>query len=162
RAEDELGDAVGATQRIEALQGAATRVPDVARERVRAARRVDRSAEATQRLREFLATRPGDGASLSLLAELLADQGEVKPGEALRGALRLSPVDNDVRLRLAELLAANGRTEESDQLFHEAEQICPDEADVHERKGRALLYAGRKEAALAAFERSLQLRPQNP
>src|SRR5262249_53586815 len=98
-----------------------------------------------------------------LLAELLADQGEVKPAvEALRGALRLSPVDNDVRLRLAELLAANGRTEESDQLFHEAEQICPDEADVHERKGRALLYAGRKEAALAAFERSLQLRPQNP
>ena len=31
-----------------------------------------------------------------------------------------------------------------------------------ERKGRALLYAGRKELALEALERSLMLRPQNP
>jgi tetratricopeptide (TPR) repeat protein len=163
RAEDELGDAVAATQRIEALQGPSMRVPDVARERVRAARRVDRNAEATQRLRQFLATRPGDGASLSLLAELLADQGEVEQAaDALRGALRLSPTDNDVRLRLAELLAANGRADQSDRLFREAELLCPDEADVFERKGRALLYAGRKEAALTAFERALQLRPQNP
>lgn len=163
RAEDDLGDAVAATQRIEALQGRPSRVPDVARERVRAARRVDRNVEASQRLREFLVTRPGDGASLSLLAELLADQGEVdQAADALRRALKLSPTDNDVRLRLAELLAANGRAEESDRLFGEAERLCPDEAEVHERRGRALLYAGRKEPALAAFERALQLRPQNP
>jgi cytochrome c-type biogenesis protein CcmH/NrfG len=137
RAEDDLGDAVAATQRIESLPAVTARVPDVARERVRAARRVDRNAEATQRLREFLATRPGDGASLSLLAELLADQGEVgKAADALRGALKLSPTDNEVRLRLAELLASNGRAEESDRLFQEAEQLCPDDADVHERRGR--------------------------
>ena len=163
RADDELGDAVASTQRIEAIRPPATRVPEVARERVRASRRVDRNAEAVQRLREFLATRPGDGASLSLLAELLADQGEVdKAADALRSALRLAPPDNDVRLRLAELLAANGRAEDSDRLFHEAELLCPDDPDVHERRGRALLYAGRKDAALTAFERSLQLRPQNP
>ncbi|MGA9523971.1 MAG: DUF3857 domain-containing protein, partial [Myxococcaceae bacterium] len=34
--------------------------------------------------------------------------------------------------------------------------------EVHEREGRALLRAGKRDEAMAAFERSLQLRPQNP
>ncbi|MGZ5957070.1 MAG: DUF3857 domain-containing protein [Myxococcaceae bacterium] len=163
RAEDDLGDSVSATERIEALPPSTWRVPDAARERVRAARRLDRSDEAIQRLRALLDARPGDGSSLSLLAEMLADHGDVGGAvEALRKALRLSPTSNDVRLRLAELLASNGRLEEGLAVFSAAEALCPDDADVAERKGRALLYAGRKELALEALERSLMLRPQNP
>src|SRR5262249_27582449 len=102
-------------------------------------------------------------ASLSLLAELLADRGDVAgAAEALRKALRLSPTSNDTRLRLAELLSSNGRLEEGLALFADAEALCPDDADVFERKGRALLYADRKDAALEALEHSLVLRPQNP
>ncbi len=163
RAEDDLGDGVSATRRIEALPASAWRVPEAGRERVRSARRLDRSDEALGRLRSVLEARPGDGASLSLLAEMLADRGDVAgAADALRKALRLSPTSNDVRLRLAELLASNGRLDEGLALFSEAETLCPDEPEVFERKGRALLYAGRKAAALEALERSLVLRPQNP
>src|SRR5262249_43884690 len=82
--------------------------------------------------------------------------------DALRTALRLSPTSNDVRLRLAELLASNEKLEDGLALFAEAEALCPDDPELFERKGRTLLYAGRKEPALAALERSLTLRPQNP
>ena len=163
RAEDDLGDSVAATQRIEGLPRSTWRVPEAGRERVRSARRLDRSDEALERLQGVLEARPGDGASLSLLAEILADRADVAgAADALRRALRLSPTSNDVRLRLAELLASNGRLEEGLALFSEAETLCPDEPEVFERKGRTLLYAGRKDAALAALERSLVLRPQNP
>ena len=163
RAEDDLGDGVSATERIEGLPSSTWRVPEAGRERVRTARRLDRSDEALQRLRGVLDARPGDGSSLSLLAELLADHGDVTGAAgALHEALRLSPTSNDVRLRLAELLASNGRLDEGLALFAEAEALCPDDADVFERKGRALLYGGRKELALEALERSLMLRPQNP
>jgi hypothetical protein len=65
-------------------------------------------------------------------------------------------------LRLAELLASNEKLEEGLALFADAEALCPDDPEVFERKGRTLLYAGRKEPALAALEHSLVLRPQNP
>ena len=163
RAEDDLGDSVSATQRIEGLPPSAWRVPEAGRERVRSARRLDRSDEALERLRRVLEARPGDGASLSLLSEMLADRGDVTgAADALRKALRLSPTSNDVRLRLAEVLSSNGRLDEGLVLFSEAEALCPDEPEVFERRGRALLYAGQKDAALAALERSLVLRPQNP
>ena len=111
----------------------------------------------------MLQVRPGDGSSLSLLAETLADRGDVAgAADALRSALRLSPTSNDVRLRLAELLASNGKLEDGLTLFSEAEALCPDNPEIFERKGRTLLYAGRKEPALAALDRSLVLRPQNP
>jgi cytochrome c-type biogenesis protein CcmH/NrfG len=163
RAEDDLGDSVSATRRIEGLPRSSWRIPEAGRERVRSARRLDRTDEALERLRGVLAARPGDGSSLSLLAETLADRGDVTgAADALRSALRLSPTSNDVRLRLAELLASNGKLEEGLTLFSEAEALCPDDPEIFERKGRTLLYAGRKEPALAALDRSLVLRPQNP
>ncbi|HZW87807.1 MAG TPA: DUF3857 domain-containing protein, partial [Myxococcaceae bacterium] len=163
RAEDDLGDSVSATRRIEGLPQSTWRIPDAGRERVRSARRLERADEALQRLRGVLEVRPGDGSSLSLLAEMLADRGDVTgAADALRAALRLSPTSNDVRLRLAELLASNEKLEEGLALFSEAEALCPDDPEVFERKGRTLLYAGRKEPALAALEHSLVLRPQNP
>jgi len=163
RAEDDLGDSVSATQRIEGLPQSTWRIPEAGRERVRSASRLDRADEALQRLRGVLEVRPGDGSSLSLLAETLADRGDVAgAADALRAALRLSPTSNDVRLRLAELLASNEKLEDGLALFSEAEALCPDDPEVFERKGRTLLYAGRKEPALAALERSLALRPQNP
>ena len=163
RAEDDLGDSVSATRRIEGLPPSTWRIPDAGRERVRSARRLDRTDEALERLRGVLAVRPGDGSSLSLLAETLADRGDVTgAADALRSALRLSPTSNDVRMRLAELLASNGKLEEGLTLFSEAEALCPDDPEIFERKGRTLLYAGRKEPALAALDRALALRPQNP
>ena len=36
------------------------------------------------------------------------------------------------------------------------------EPDIYERQGRALLHANQKDAALAAYQQALTLRPQNP
>ncbi|HZA51391.1 MAG TPA: DUF3857 domain-containing protein, partial [Myxococcaceae bacterium] len=52
--------------------------------------------------------------------------------------------------------------EEGLRLFAAARALCPDEPEIHEREARALLQAGRRQDALAAFERALSLRPQNP
>jgi hypothetical protein len=65
-------------------------------------------------------------------------------------------------LRLAELLAANGKLDEGRATFEQVKRAAPDEPEVFEREGRALLHANLKEPALAAFQRSLALRPQNP
>ena len=126
RAEDDLGDSVSATRRIEGLPPSSWRIPEAGRERVRSARRLDRTDEALERLRGVLQARPGDGSSLSLLAETLADRGDVAgAADALRSALRLSPTSNDVRLRLAELLASNGKLEDGLTLFSEARGALP-------------------------------------
>ena len=66
----------------------------------------------------------------------LADRGDVTgAADALRSALRLSPTSNDVRLRLAELLASNGRLEEGLTLFAEAEALCPDDPESLRAEG---------------------------
>ncbi len=76
--------------------------------------------------------------------------------------LSLNPFDNESRVRLAELRAANGQLDAAMANFAEARALSPDEPDVYEREGRALLAAGKRAEAIAAMERSLVLRPQNP
>jgi transglutaminase-like putative cysteine protease len=66
------------------------------------------------------------------------------------------------RLALAGLLAANARLEPAEDAFAAALRLAPDDPDVHERRGRARLAAGRAAEARPDLERALELRPQRP
>ncbi|HET9451797.1 MAG TPA: DUF3857 domain-containing protein, partial [Aggregicoccus sp.] len=97
------------------------------------------------------------------LAAKLADLADVEgAARELSVLLAQDPFDNVVRLQLAELHGANGKPQEAARLFAEARALSPDEPEVHEREGHVALTAGRRTQALASFERSLALRPQNP
>ncbi len=148
---------------VEEIFRRAPQHPQVVREAARVARRLERHATAQERYRAALGLRHDDAESRRSLAVLLAELG--RPQEAARewsALLKLWPSDLSARLRLAELLAANGDVPAARRLFDEARAQLPDEPEVHEREGRALLHASRREEALSAFERALALQPQNP
>jgi cellulose synthase operon protein C len=97
------------------------------------------------------------------LTALLLQLGDVSGAVAmLQEALRLDPADASLRLRLADLLAANGRGVEAEVQFETALRICPEDAESWDRRGRSRLRAGRRGEALADLRRSLELRPQQP
>jgi tetratricopeptide (TPR) repeat protein len=138
-------------------------VPAITREAVSASRRADRPLEAVERARAVLALRYDDTNTRRGLAGMLADLGKVDEAvEQYKKVLALDPFDQGSMLRLAELLSANARLEEGRQFFEQARSAAPDEPEVYEREGKALLHANLKDAALASFQRSLTLRPQNP
>ncbi len=59
-------------------------------------------------------------------------------------------------------LRHSGQHEAALELLHEAARRLPDNPAVHQRLGQWLLEAGDSEAARAAFERALALRPEQP
>jgi tetratricopeptide (TPR) repeat protein/transglutaminase-like putative cysteine protease len=137
--------------------------PVVARAAARTSRRLERVSEAVERYRFALALRFDDGNTRRALVGLLAELAKIDQAtKELEELLKQNPFDDASRLHLAELLASNGKLERARALFAEAKALAPDEPEVHDREGRALLQAGLKNEALAAFERSLALRPQNP
>jgi len=103
---------------------------------------------------------PGPRAQLVALVLQLGDV----PGAValLQESLRLDPGDLPQRLRLADLLAANGRGAEAELQYGAALALCDDDAEAWERRGRARLRAGRRGEALADLRRALELRPQQP
>jgi len=129
----------------------------------RAARSLDRFDEAARLWRKALALRFDDAGSRFGLEQLLVDRGDL-PGALLLldEAIRLEPGDLAVRLRRADLLAANGRVEEAEEGFIAAGRISPEDEEVLERRGRARLRAGRTAEAVADLQASLERRPQNP
>ncbi|MBL8950679.1 MAG: DUF3857 domain-containing protein [Myxococcaceae bacterium] len=160
---DALGQKPLALNVVEEAFARMPHVPAVAREAAAQSRRMDRLDEAEGRMRTALALRFDDTGLRTALAGLLADMGKLEAAtEQLDRVLVLDPFDNSARLRLAELYAANGNGPRADVLFAAARTFAPEEPDVYEREGRAQLQAGRRDDALASFQESLKLRPQNP
>jgi tetratricopeptide (TPR) repeat protein len=163
RAHDMMGEWPKAAEMTETAFRNFPHRPQIAREAASASRRLDRLDEAISRIRVTLALRYDDMQARRLLAGLLSDLGRVDDAQReLELVLKFDPFDNSTRLRLAELFAANSDLENAKRLFVQAKFLSPDEPEVYEREGRALLQAGRREEALVAFERALSLRPQNP
>jgi len=160
---EEMGEWPRAVLRIEATLREHPRLPSALRDAARVARRFERFPEAMEYYRQVLALRDDDAGSRHALSELLAETRDVLgAGALLERCLEEDPYDNATRLRLAELYAANERTQDADRLFAEARALSPAEPDIFEREGRALSVQGRRDEALAAFEHALLLRPQNP
>ena len=97
------------------------------------------------------------------LVALLVQLGDVAGAVTLlQESLRLDPGDASLRLRLGDLLAANGRGAEAEAQYGAALALCDEDAEAWERRGRARLRAGRRGEALADLRRALELRPQQP
>jgi tetratricopeptide (TPR) repeat protein len=127
------------------------------------ARRLDRPREAAARYRVALSLRYDDEEARRALVGLLGELGDVAGASSELAVLaQLDPSDLGTLTRHAELMFANGDADRGKRLFAKARELCPDESDVVEREGRALLRAGDRAGAIAAFEQALHLRPQNP
>jgi tetratricopeptide (TPR) repeat protein len=163
RALEALGDRVASALVVERAFQRLHQVPIVAREAVATSKRAERIDEAISRARMVLSLRFDDVNSRRGLASMLTDVGRVPEAiDQYKKVLALDPTDVGTVLRLAELETANGRASDGFLAFQLAKLMSPDEHDVHEREGRALLHVGDKDAALNAFNTSLRLRPQNP
>lgn len=163
RALEALGQKTAAWRAAEDAFAKLHVIPAVVREAVAASRRADRLSEAVERARTVIALRHDDTNTRRGLASLLADLGKVDEAvDQYRKVLSLDPFDQGSMLRLAELLSANGKVEEGRALFEQARRAAPDEPEVYEREGKALLHADRKQDAITALQKSLALRPQNP
>jgi tetratricopeptide (TPR) repeat protein len=100
--------------------------PAAVRAAARAAVRLGRIDAAIGRERTLLALRLDDqGARASLVSHLL-DRGELAAAvPLLEEGLRLAPNDLALRLRLADLLAANERMDEAEAAYARALELCP-------------------------------------
>jgi tetratricopeptide (TPR) repeat protein len=136
--------------------------PGAVRVAARAAARLSRVDDALARFRTLLALRLDDAEARGTLAHLLVERGDVAGAAALFtegwGSIR----DAEQRLRLADLLAANGHAAEAEAADAAALRIAPDDADALERRGRARLAAGRAKDALVDLQAALDRRPQSP
>jgi len=136
--------------------------PAAVRGAAHAAERLGRVDEAMRRERTLLALRFDDWPARASLSAHLLDRRDLAGALALlEEAIRISPSDLGLHLRLADLLAANDRFDEAEKAFARALELCPEEAEVWERRGRARLNQGRVREAKADLSRALALRPQD-
>ena len=136
--------------------------PAAVRAAALAAVRLGRVEDAIRRERTLLALRFDDVQARGSLVGHLLDRGDLAGAVALlQEAIRVSPFELPLHLHLADLLAANGRPDAAEEAFARALELCPEEADTWERRGRARLLAGRAREAKEDLSRALALRPQN-
>jgi tetratricopeptide (TPR) repeat protein len=118
--------------------------------------------EALALLRTYLSLKHADLGARRQLAAILGDLGDLDAAlDERHKILALDPWNSADWLRLGELAAANGRSEEALGALERARAIGPDDPQIHERAGHALASMGRTKEAIAALESALALRPQN-
>lgn len=162
RALDQQGFEARGRRRLEGLLETYRDQPRLLDEMARRHRRDGQLDEAIRLWRVALAHRPGDEGIASSLASALVDRGlPLEADRVLENLERLAPIDVQRMLRRADLLSANGEQGKARILYLEAARVAPQDGEVFERAGQAELRAGETEKALAHFERSLQVRPQN-
>ena len=128
----------------------------------RSARQLDRIEESMAAYRRLLSLRNDDASARSALVSIHLRRGALDEAlELLDEAVSISPGDPFLRLRRADLLAANGRSEAAEADYLAAARLSPDEPEVHERRGRQLLRDGRRSEALAELQTALDLKPQS-
>ena len=97
-----------------------------------------------------------------LIGRALAELGRPVEEVATRyaRALETDPRHGDLD-RLALLRFRQQRYEEALELYRVQLDVNPDSSQLHSNIGAALYFLNREEAALASFERALQLDPDN-
>ncbi len=159
---DGRGESASAIRTLDELIARFPDQPSLLRQRARLHHRDGQNDDVIRLLRVALAHRPADlEVALSLASALVARGDILGADELLVAAERLQPLHLGLLLRRADLLAANGDIKRARVLYDQAATLAPQEGDVFESLGRAELRGGDEAAALVAFERSLEVRPQN-
>lgn len=107
-----------------------------------------KTAEAIDFYQRALKVRPDSVQAHMQLGRLLADKGK-----------QAAPNDFDLRVRLGEMLARQGKHSEAIAQLNEAVRLRPDSAEVHNNLGLLLLMTGQPEKSLPHFSAALRLKP---
>jgi tetratricopeptide (TPR) repeat protein len=127
-------------------------------------RRLSKYDEAAKTIRALLERYP-DEKSARILVELaicesLAGQRE-EAVTAFRDALKLSPNDPEITLRLGFALSEVGKFDESIKTLRKALELDPGNVDVNTALGRVLSLAGKNEEAITLLKGLLERFPNN-
>ncbi len=151
-AKQAIGEALKRAPRAEALLEIAA---DLASEETR-------KDEQLKLSRELVALRYDHYSSRRALIEAaIAGGREVEALEQLDAVRALYPANEKRALYVADLYDALGKEDLELATLTHALEVAPESANLHVRKGRALLRGGRTEAAAESLRRALALAPQD-
>jgi tetratricopeptide (TPR) repeat protein/transglutaminase-like putative cysteine protease len=120
---------------------------------------------AERHFRELAAQAPDDLDVLGRLQSLARSRGDVAAAlEVLDRVARLTSDQIRIALDRAAIFEGAGRVDEAERAIAAALLVVPDDARLHEARGRIMRRLGpsRAEEARRELEHSLELRPQNP
>ncbi len=118
--------------------------------------------QAETQARAFLAERPDDAETMSMLAAVLTDRGDFGGAEPLlRRALELAPHSPVPWVNLGRVLQQKALWAEAEDHYARAAAAFPTQALFHLTHGQLAQRAGRFAEAEAAFRRALELEPKN-
>jgi tetratricopeptide (TPR) repeat protein len=126
--------------------------------------RIDGAADEAAKALDAVAKRPDAPAEAILLRAAVYDRtGDTKTAEELyRRGLAVSPDRPEALNNLAYLvLLRGGDLNESKQLVTRAVEIAPKTSNFHDTLGRVQAKLGEREAAIASFQKALDLEPNN-
>jgi arylsulfatase A-like enzyme/cytochrome c-type biogenesis protein CcmH/NrfG len=117
------------------------------------------TAEAESVLRR-IPSRPGDGAGLAALAELLASSGRTAEAlAAAQEAAKLAPQDADAYEQLALAHLQAGESALAREAGQRSVELDPQRANAWNLLGVALYQVGQRDAALSAWARAVEVNP---
>jgi putative PEP-CTERM system TPR-repeat lipoprotein len=120
------------------------------------------TSDAVRTLRTWTTVRPDSSQAHYLLSLAYAGTREMsRQLTALESAVRLNPKHVPARLRLARLLAADGKVDAADRAITEIAAAHPDDPLVLEAAGDVAALSRRYPAAVAAFKKAFERAP-NP
>lgn len=97
-----------------------------------------------------------------VLVELRLDHGDQEQALDLRREASSQGARSMQLVQLARLEQASGHQRRAIELMDRALMVSPYQDEFHRERAEMLLRAGQKSAAIKSFERSLDLRPQQP
>jgi Flp pilus assembly protein TadD/TolB-like protein len=122
-----------------------------------------RHTDAAASFQRALTLRPDDPGALVGLAQAYDRQGRPAEAEAMyRKVLSIRPDSAGALMRYGSFCHRQARYADAVTHFRRATELDPEFANAHSNLGAALLATGKNEEALAAFEKSLALRPTAP
>lgn len=115
--------------------------------------------EALRHFQQALELRPDYREAAFNLGSAYLQAGNLDDGATwLQRAIELRPDDASTYVRLATAYAAADRLDDAEALLQEAVTAAPDSPEAHYNLGKVLASQGQLPAALASYERALELR----